>query len=743
MAKILWFKEIGKNDVDKVGGKGANLGELVRLGAPVPPGFCITVEVYWDFVKKNNLAREIKKELTLLNVENNELLERASAALKEAILRAPMPAETEREIISAYKKLGEENYVAVRSSATAEDSPGASFAGQQVTFLNVRGGERVVEAVRKCWASLFEPRSIYYRVKNGFDHSKVGIAVPVQKMVQSETSGVLFTADPTTANREKIIVEGAYGLGEVVVSGAVNPDHYVVDKKSGKLVEKKISRQTWTLKRVGRANERVRIAKGEQEVQKVPDALILEIAKIGVKIEKHYNFPQDSEWAIENGQVFFVQTRPITTLDKKLVGKIKEDKTHRVILRGAAASVGAAAGKVQKVTSPTQLSKIEKGDILVAKMTNPSYVPAMKRASGIVTDQGGQTSHAAIVSRELAIPCVVGTEKATHILKDNQLITVDGAAGLVYEGDVALKQEDEKTDWGKVPHTKTKVYVNLAEKEAAERVAKMPCDGVGLLRAEFMLADIGAHPRAMLESGRGAEFTRKLADGIRHFARAFSPRPVIYRTTDFKTNEYRSLPGGEKYEGEEANPMIGYRGAMRYVQEPEVFALELAALAQVRKQFRNVHLMIPFVRTIAEMEKIKLLVEDAGLKQGEDFKLMLMCEVPSTVIMVEEFLDLGIDGFSIGSNDLTQLTLGLDRDNEKIAFEFDERDEAVMRSLEKVVKACKRRNALCSICGQAPSIYPEVTEALVRWGVSSVSVNPDVIVKTKELVAKVEKELGK
>jgi pyruvate,water dikinase len=412
-------------------------------------------------------------------------------------------------------------------------------------------------------------------------------------------------------------------------------------------------------------------------------------------------------------------------------------------LKGAAASVGQASGAVKIVETLKELDKIKKGDVLVAHMTNPSYVPAMKRASAIVTDQGGSTSHAAIVSRELAIPCVVGTSEATKILNDGDIITVDGEEGLVYEGNVVVESVEESVKKAKKIKTKTKIYVNLAEVEAAERVAKLPVDGVGLLRAEFMIAEIGEHPRAMLESGRGNEFVNKLAKGMERFAKAFNPRPVIYRATDFKTNEYKNLKGGDKYEHDEPNPMIGYRGAMRYIQEPDLFELEIKAMKKVRKVYKNLHLMIPFVRTLDEMKKVIVLLNKFGLSRAEDFQLYVMCEVPSTVILAQEFIDLGIDGFSIGSNDLTQLTLGLDRDNERVASEFDERNPAVMQSMQKVIEICKKNKVKCSICGQAPSVYPEVTEALIEWGMTSVSVNPDVIIKTRELVAKVEKELNR
>jgi len=740
MEKILWFEKISKKDLAKVGGKGANLGEMTKAGIPVPPGFCITVEAYRDYLDNNNLWDLIKKELVDLDVEDNKKLNQISNKIEGAIEKGQINPETEEGIKKAYRKLGQP-YVAVRSSAEAEDSPEASFAGQQVTLLNIKGEKELIKAVKKCWASLFEPRSIYYRQVKGFDHLKTGIAVPVQEMIQSQVSGVLFTINPITNDRKIIDIEAAYGLGEVVVSGSVSPDSYLVNKKNWQIEKKELARQTWTIKKVKGENKRVIIKRGDQEKQKLDDENIIKLAKIGQKIEDHYNFPQDIEWAFDGQKLFIVQTRPVTTTKKKSVSKTSiSRKEHRVLLKGAAASVGEKAGKVKIIKSAKNISKIKKGDVLVAKMTNPSYVPAMKRASAIITDQGGQTSHAAIVSRELGIPCVVGTSEATKKLKNGQMVTVSGAQGLVYEGSIARKITDPFEKMDDLPETKTKIYVNLSEPEAANRIAKAPVDGIGLLRAEFMIADIGYHPRWFLENKKEKEFIEKLSRGIKKFTSAFNPRPVIYRATDFKTNEYANLKGGRKYEKPEGNPMIGFRGAMRYVADPDVFKMELAAIKEVRKKYQNLHLMIPFVRTIDEMKKVKRIIK-SELKEDKGFKLYLMCEVPSTVILAQKFIDLGIEGFSIGSNDLTQLTLGLDRDNERVAFEFDERNEAVLWALKRVLKTCRKNKKSCSICGQAPSVYPDITKFLVKNKITSISVNPDAIAKTKKLVAKIENRI--
>ncbi|MGD9118810.1 MAG: phosphoenolpyruvate synthase, partial [Dehalococcoidia bacterium] len=635
--------------------------------------------------------------------------------------------------------------VAVRSSATAEDLPEASFAGQQATFLNIEGEKEVVRAVQNCWASLFGARAIFYRQEQGFDHFKVGIAVPVQHMVQSESAGVMFTVEPTTSDTGRITIEAVLGLGEMIVSGDVTPDHYTVSKADMKILEKEVKAQEWKLVRdvqnhTNEENIKIDLTPEEQARQKITDAEIIQIAKIGKQLEDHYNFPQDIEWATEKGEIFIVQTRPITTI-KEEVGAVAHDIDAPILLSGAAASPGVAHGPVKIVPDPSQIDKVLEGDVLVAEMTTPDFVPAMKRASAIVTDRGGRTAHAAIVSRELGIPCIVGSETATATLKDGQVITVDGSNGIVYEGAIEVESDVKIRARGEVV-TKTKLLANLAQPDIVDRVANRDVDGIGLLRAEFMVAEIGEHPSAMIAEGRGQEFTDKLAHELIKFAQAFHPRQVVYRTNDFKSNEYKSLKGGEKYEEDEENPMIGYRGASRYITDIETFILELNAIKKVREQYDNLWVMIPFVRTVPELERTLKIMADEGLKSSENFKIWMMCEVPSNVILLDEFLDTGIDGISIGSNDLTQLTLGIDRDSSKLAETFDERNEAVMISIEKVVRTCAKRGVTCGICGQAPSVYPEITEKLVEWGATSISVSPDMIDITRDIIAAAEKKLG-
>lgn len=747
---IVWFDEVNKDDISLVGGKGANLGEMTSARIPVPPGFIVTSEAYFEFLKTSKLAGEIRKLLQNLDVNDSKKLQEISSTIKSRFAALSMPEDLANQIKVAYQKLGG-GLVAVRSSATAEDLPEASFAGQQRTFLNVKGEDAVVAAVLGCWASLFESRAIFYRQQHGFDHFKVGIAVPVQKMVQSKASGVMFTSEPVTNDHTKILIEAIYGLGEAIVSGDVTPDQYLVDKATWEIVDKKISHQEWQLVRnTGKAAKdleltiRVPVPISRQGRQKLAYKDIIALAKIGKTIEDHYKVPQDIEWAKEDGQLFILQTRPITTL------KPKEEKVStrprieaEPILTGLSASPGIAVGPARIVPDASQIDKVKDGDILVAAMTTPDFVPAMKRAAAIVTDRGGRTAHAAIVSRELGIPCVVGTETATKTLSDGQVVTVDGYEGKVYNGKVIEPVTAPTVIVGEHIKTRTRVYVNLAEPELADVIAKRNVDGVGLLRAEFMIAQIGAHPRYMLHEGKGEQFTEMLARGIAAFTKAFHPRPVVYRTTDFKTNEYRNLRGGERYEEFEENPMLGYRGCSRYTHEIEVFRLEVEAIKRVCQNNDNLYVMIPFVRFVDEMAKIKRFFVAEGLYQFPNFKLWMMAEVPSNVFLIDKFLEVGIDGVSIGSNDLTQLILGIDRDNPKLAPVFDERNEAVLMAIEKIIKTCASKGVTSSICGQAPSVYPELTEKLVGWGITSVSVSPDMIEETRRIIAAAEAKLNR
>ena len=743
---IVWFNEVTQKDVPLVGGKGANLGEMTKARIPVPPGFIVTVTAYFDFLRRSRLTDEIRRLLGPLDPGNSKQLQQIADEIKQMILNATMPPDIATEIREAYIKMGG-GLVAVRSSATAEDLPEASFAGQQRTFLNVQGEDEVVDAVQGCWASLFEPRAIFYRQHQGFDHFKVGLAVPVQKMVASQASGVMFTIEPVTSDTGKVVIEAVFGLGEALVSGEVTPDLYVVDKERLEIISKKIAKQEWQLVRNPVADDKganiqVPLPQSTQAQQKVTDDDILQLVKLGKRLEDHYQFPQDTEWAKENNQIYIVQTRPVTTI--KEAAEVESEIKAPVLLAGAAASPGIASGPARIIHEASQIDKVKTGDILVAEMTTPDFVPAMKRAVAIVTDRGGRTAHAAIISRELGIPCVVGAEQATTTLTNGQIITVDGSRGKIYDGKVTrrVKTAPVTSFLREAIKTKTKVYVNLAQPELAEVVAARNVDGVGLLRAEFMVARIGEHPRYMIKQNRGHEFVDKLYQGINTFAQAFDPRPVVYRTTDFKTNEYRALKGGRKYEEHEDNPMLGYRGATRCVNDPDVFDLEIEAIKRAREDHKNLWVMIPFVRTVQGMAEVKEHLEARGLRSSDDFKLWMMVEVPSNIFLIDKFIEVGIDGISIGSNDLTQLILGIDRDSSRLGYLFDERNEAVLIALERAIKVARSMGITCSICGQAPSVYPELTEKLVEWGITSVSISPDMIGTTREIVAKAEARLN-
>lgn len=751
---IVWFADVERHAVPLVGGKGANLGELTQANIPVPPGFVVTTHAYRQFIEVSGLEQVLRAMLSGLDVNDDDRLHRQAAAIQRAVEQAEMPAAMQEEISAAYTRLGE-GPVAVRSSATAEDLAEASFAGQQATFLNMDGAVNVVEAVQRCWASLFEARAIFYREQAGWGHLDVDLAVPVQRMVQSESSGVMFTVDPITNDANRIVIEAAFGLGEAVVGGLVSPDHFEVSKSSIEILDRQIYCQD---RRLVRSTDGVShpehgpnvwqpLSETEGSQPKLSDEQVLELAEIGKRIESHYGSPQDIEWAWAQNQFFLLQSRPITTV----APQTRTNGDHPApapsappILQGSPASPGIGSGQVRVITDPRETSKVAEGDVLVAEMTTPDFVPAMKRAAAIITERGGRTCHAAIISRELGVPCVVGAVGATQLLNGAE-VTVDGANGVIYPG-----RQAELIDWWQAREveryapvsTRTKLYVNLAEPEIADRVAERDVDGVGLLRAEFIIARLGEHPRNFINTGRQDEYIHRLSEGMRKIASAFDPRPVIYRATDFKTNEYANLTGGDRYEPTEENPMIGYRGAARYIREPDLFELELRALERVRADHPNLHLMIPFVRTPDEMAQVVRQIDDFGLKREAaspgGFQLWMMVEVPSNVFLLDEFIDCGIDGVSIGSNDLTQLTLGIDRDSERFADSFDERNPAVLKAIQQVITTAIRRGITVSVCGQGPSEHPDLAQRLVDWGITSISVTPDVIEQTRHLVAQAE-----
>jgi len=737
---LLWFKDIRFEDVNIVGGKGANLGEMYSLGIPVPNGFVVTANTYFDFIEKNKLKPQIKNILSITNVDHPDELQSASKKIRSLIKKAPFTHNISIQIMTAYKKLGSfgglvDMPVAVRSSATAEDSLDASFAGQQDTYLNVVGESNVLHRVRDCWASLFTPRSIFYRVKKKYDHFKVGVAVPIQKMVQSEISGIMFTANPVSNNKNEIIIEVIWGLGEYIVQGVITPDQFIIDKSNWTIKQKNNVSQDRQLVKNQNETHEIDVPKYKQNKIKIDDTIALKIAKIGQKLHNHYGKAQDIEFAIEKGKFYVVQTRPITTLQNAATKKF--EITDTPILTGEAASPGFASGPAILIKNQTEINRVKDGQILVITMTTPDFVPAMKKVAGIITDKGGQTSHAAIVSRELGTPCVVGTKTATKDIKEGDIVTIDGSTGRVWSGNLLTNlPEPTRQRANALLKTATKLYVNLGEPELSKAISKRSVDGIGLLRAEFMMANIGIHPKRMIAENRQKEYIEKLTSGIVEFCKNFNPRPVIYRTSDFKTNEYRSLKFGKLYEPEESNPMLGFRGAGRYLHSPEVFQMELEAIKIVRNKFnlKNIWLMIPFCRTPRELFEVKKLIAGAGLLRSPSFKLFMMAEIPSNVILLDKFIDVGIDGISIGSNDLTMLTLGLDRDNSEVSRDFNEMDPAMLWSLKRLITKAKKRGIMVSICGQAPSNHPDLVEKLVKWGITSISVSPDAIDHTREII---------
>lgn len=766
---IKWFDEIGKDDISQVGGKGANLGELTSMGLPVPPGFCVTAGAYDEFINYSELDEIVRILVSSLDVEDVEALTQVSKEVRDKINSSEIQPNIEAEIKKAYaefaKEIGVENpEVAVRSSATAEDLPDASFAGQQDTYLHIRGEEELLNHIRSCWASLWTSRAIYYREKQKFDHFNVSLSVVVQKMVNSEKSGVMFTANPINNSKDEMMINASWGLGEAVVSGMVTPDEYVIDKTNKKIIEKNIaSKKTMVVRRedtVGTEEKLVSEVLGEEfvEAECLSQDELNTLIERGLKVEELYGSVQDTEWGFDRDtkEFYFLQSRPITTIEEK-------QEVLKPLCKGLPASPGIGRGKVILIKDVSEINLVKEGDILVTEMTNPDMVPAMRKAAGVVTDEGGRTCHAAIVSRELQIPCIVGAKNATKVLKEGQTVTVDATRGVVYEGEV-LKEEkkvEEKSEGGAVvsedliaslrnlsaPVTATKIYMNLGEPGLIEKYKDLPFDGIGLMRTEFIFTNmIGAHPMYLLKTHQEQLMIDKLAEGISKVASAIYPKNLVVRMSDFRTNEFRGLKGGDEVEPIEANPMIGWRGVSRYIspEYEEGFRLECRAMMKVREEFglTNVIAMLPFVRTLDELVTVKEIMASEGLKQSKNFKIWIMAEVPAVVFQAEEFAEL-VDGFSIGSNDLTQLVMGADRDSgvlNNMGY-FDERNKPVKRALKTIIDAANKKGITCSICGQGPSQYPELAEYLVECGVTSMSVNPDTVEYTRRLVASVEQKL--
>ena len=770
---VLDLKDVRKDMIELAGGKGANLGELISIGVRVPPGFVITSGAFKYFVNYNKLADKIFEILKTFQDE-----EEASTKIKELIMSAKVPEDLERSIMEAYDRLaklvGKNPLVAVRSSATAEDIEQASFAGQQDTYLNV-SRESLIENVKKVWASLYSARAIAYRNAKGIDHTQVSMAVVVQKMVNSRSAGVMFTLNPSNGDPNYIVIESSWGLGEAVVAGKVTPDEVVVRKSDLKIELKRVSRKRIKIVYDPQNKRNVEVSlEGSPEAEEfsLNDNEIIELARMALAIEKHYGRPMDIEWAVDADikfpdNVFVVQARPETYWSARQAAKGAEAKVEptkaKILAKGLPASPGLVSGRARILLDLHQAKDFQKGDILVTKMTDPDWVPIMKMASAIVTDEGGMTSHASIVSRELGIPAVVGTGNATSVIKDGQIITVDAYRGVIYEGELETtkpeaKQAELPASVGGLslprdvllslyPITATKIYMNLGQPDVIHKYLDLPFDGIGLMRIEFIVSEwIRYHPLYLIKIGKPELFVDKLAEGIAMVASAIYPRPVVVRFSDFKSNEYSRLIGGEEFEPEERNPMIGWRGVSRYISDlyQPAFRLEVRAIRKVREEMglKNVWVMFPFVRTTWELQKALNLMEEEGLKRGSEFKVWVMAEVPSVIMLADEFAKL-VDGFSIGSNDLAQLTLGVDRDSDILARMgyYDERDPAVLRSIRKLIRVAHRYGRTVSICGQAPSVYPEINEFLVREGIDSISVNPDAVIQVRRQVASIEQKI--
>jgi len=799
-ANIIWFKDLGIDDVPIVGGKNAALGEmfanLTKLGINVPNGFAITARAYNEFLDKAGIRADMEKILKDLDTGNMRALQKAGKKVRKLILKSKLPKDLEYEIAGAYQELGKqfsvaEPDVAVRSSATAEDLPDSSFAGQQETYLNIVGVKDLLYAVKECIASLFTDRAISYRQDRGFAHTAVALSVGVQKMVRADkgVSGVAFSIDTETGFDKVVVINASYGLGEMVVQGKVTPDEFVVFKPTlaeGKraIVTRDIGVKDVKMIYGRRGTEIIKTSPAERAVLCLSDDEILKLADWVVKIEKYFSDkkghyqPMDTEWAKDgiSGQLFIVQARPETvqaTRDKALYIEYRLKEKGKVLTTGTAVGAKISSGKVRVIRDVKNIGRFQKGEVLVTEITDPDWEPIMKIASAIVTDKGGRTSHAAIVSRELGITCIVGAASATKVLRDGQMVTVDssGSVGIVYEGNLPFEKIEHHLD--KIPETKTKIMVNIGSPDEAFEKWQLPVKGVGLGRLEFIITEhIKIHPNALIdyeklkaETGNAEKqaivkkidelttgyinktefYVSELAEGIAKIAAAFYPNEVIIRFSDFKTNEYRTLVGGALYEPAEENPMLGWRGASRYYDPKfkEAFGLECKALKKVREEIglKNVSVLIPFCRTPEEGKQVLEAMKANGLERGQNgLKVYIMCEIPSNILLADEFLEI-CDGMSIGSNDLTQLTLGLDRDSGIVAKIANERNPAVKKLIAEIIKKCKEKNKYIGICGQAPSDFPDYAEFLVEQGIESMSLNPDTIIKTLELVAEKEKKL--
>ncbi|MBO5152190.1 MAG: phosphoenolpyruvate synthase [Methanobrevibacter sp.] len=743
------FEDLNKSDIGIAGGKGANLGELTQAGIPVPPGFVVTAETYQKFMEDSGINDKVLDILDQIDINDTKALQAAAEEIKSIIIETPIPDDMVMFIKEAYNQLcqrvGEDDTdVAIRSSATAEDLPEASFAGQQDTFLHVSGDEEVIEYIRKCWASLFEARAIFYREENDFEHSKVLIAVVVQKMAIADKAGVMFTVNPSTGE-EIALIEGSWGLGEAVVSGDVTPDNYQVDKANNEIINVTISdkKVMYTNDESG-TSVKVNVPENLRMERVLSDDELIELTEMGKRVQAHYGEPMDTEWAFEREHLFLLQARPITTLgDEAPADDGDAGVEGEVLVRGLGASPGIATGNVKIVLDIDELDKIEEGDVMVTTMTTPDMVPAMRRASGIVTDEGGVTCHASIISRELGIPCVVGTGDATKTLKENTGVTLDGKKGLVFEGISEAKEEAPVAQAvaAEAPIlTVTEVKANVSMPEAAERAAATGADGVGLLRTEHLMLTAGIHPGKFIADGREDELIDTIAENVQIVADAFYPKPVWYRTLDAPTDEFITLEGGEN-EPEEHNPMLGWRGIRRELDQPEILKCEFKAIKKLHEQgYTNIGIMIPLSQSPSELIQAKALCSEVGLEPHKDVDFGMMVEIPAAALTVEDYLAIGVDFVSLGTNDLTQYTLAVDRNNEFVAKHYTEEHPAVMKLIERTIKKCAEAGVTCSICGQAGSV-PHIVEKLVKFGITSVSSNADAVAEVRKTVARAEQKI--
>jgi pyruvate,water dikinase len=740
---ILTLDEIKKEDIPSVGGKGASLGEMFSIGLPVPRAFVVTAQAFRRFLGETGIEERLFSGLGNLNVEDNAALEEASGRAKELILSVSIPRELQKRIRDAYRELGSEPVVAVRSSATAEDLPDASFAGQQETYLNIQGNGDLLQAVQRCWASLYGARAIYYRAKQGFDDRNVNIAVVVQELVTAEKAGVMFTSHPVTGE-PLTIIEGSWGLGEAVVSGSVSPDKYVFDHRSGQVVDRLISQKLEMVIPDGKKGTKtVGVPQEKVKAPVLSDAEVKQLATFGKIAEDHYGVPQDLEWAISGKDLYILQSRPITTIKASAPAKPAAAAAQKILVEGQGASPGTGSGRVAIVRDIKDVGTVKEGDILVAKMTNPDMVPAMRRVAAIVTDEGGMTCHAAIVSRELGTPAVVGTKKATSVLRPGQLVTVDGEKGLVYEGKTEAPPQKEKAVAAVAAAaplvTATSVKVNVSLPEAAVRAAATGADGVGLLRIEHLILGLNKTPMWYIRNRKEEEFITELAGGIRVVLDAFPGKPVWVRTLDAPTDEFRNMAGGED-EPHEHNPMLGWRGIRRDLQSPDQFRLQVEAFKRLwQAGYANLGMMFPMVSHPEEFLLAKEMMRGWGV-DVENVTLGIMVEIPASAILIEDFIRAGIRFASFGTNDLIQYTIAVDRNNENVACMYRPKHPAVLKIIDDTIKVCRRYGVECSICGQAGS-DPEMAEWLVEHGISSLSANIDAVAKIRVRVARTEQRM--